>query len=69
MAEANAKLMNKALNVFGMGVPDMPKMEKPKDMPLADDKERMAQKEREAQRRRAGKGRAGTILSENSKLG
>lgn len=66
---AVGRTFNKALNIFGMGVPDMPKMEDPKEMPVADDKTRMANKEREAMRRRRGKGRAGTILSEGSKLG
>lgn len=63
------RTINKGLNLFGLGVPDMPKMEEPKAAPDVDDAERQRQSEREMQRRRKGKGRDGTILSETSKLG
>lgn len=63
------KTLNKGLNLLGLGVPDMPKMEEPKAAPDVNDAERMRNAEREMQRRRKGKGRAGTILSESSKLG
>lgn len=64
-----AKPLNKVLNIVGMGVPDAPKMEEPEAAPVANDAASRAAAEREMQRRRAGKGRVGTILSENSKLG
>lgn len=64
-----AKALNKVLNVVGMGVPDAPKMEDPKAAPDVDDKQRQAGMEREAMRRRKGRGRTGTILGESDKLG
>lgn len=63
------RTLNKALNVVGLGVPDMPDIEEPKAAPEADDPERQRTAEREMQRRRKGKGRTGTILTESSKLG
>lgn len=69
MAKAVGNVFNKALNVFGMGVPDTPKIEDPKAAPDVDDASRQAGMERQAMRRRQGRGRAGTILSESDKLG
>lgn len=66
---AVGKGFNKVLNVFGMGVPDMPDVEDPKAAPDVDDKARQANTEREIARRRKGKGRAGTILTGSDKLG
>lgn len=63
------KAFNKVLNVFGVGVPDAPKVEDPKTAPDVDDKSRQAGMEREAMRRRRGRGRAGTILNESDTLG
>lgn len=64
-----AKAMNKVLNLVGMGVPDSPEMEDPKAAPDVDDKQRQAGMERDAMRRRKGRGRTGTILGEGDKLG
>lgn len=64
-----AKAMNKVLNLVGMGVPDTPEIEDPKAAPDVDDKQRQAGLEREAMRRRSGRGRTGTILGESDKLG
>lgn len=66
---AIGKTFNKVMNVFGMGVPDAPKVEDPKAAPDVDDKSRQAGMERDAMRRRQGRGRTGTILSESDKLG
>lgn len=66
---AVGKAFNKVLNVVGMGVPDMPDIEKPKEAPVSDDDQRRIAAEREAMRKRRGRGRAATILTENSKLG
>lgn len=63
------KAFNKVMNVFGMGVPDAPKLEDPKAAPDVDDASRQAGMERQAMRRRQGRGRAGTILNESDKLG
>lgn len=63
------KAFNKVMNVFGMGVPETPKLEDPKAAPDVDDKSRQAGMERDAMRRRQGRGRTGTILSESDKLG
>jgi hypothetical protein len=63
------KAFNKVMNVFGMGVPETSKLEDPKAAPDVDDKSRQAGMERDAMRRRQGRGRTGTILSESDKLG
>lgn len=64
-----SKAFNKVMNVFGMGVPETPEVEDPKAAPDVDDASRQAGLERDAMRRRQGRGRTGTILSESDKLG
>lgn len=50
--------------------PEQPKVEEPKTAPLPDDISARRKRERSMQRRRAGTGRAGTMLTDNdTKLG
>ena len=49
--------------------PAAPKMAEKKTAPVADDREKMRAQQKKVARQYAGAGRAGTILSEGSKLG
>lgn len=47
----------------------IPKLPDKKEAPVIDEESKLAAAQREAQRRFAGQGRAGTVLSERSTLG
>lgn len=49
--------------------PDIPNVETPATAPVPDDQSRQQSQARQAQRRYAGQGRSGTVLSSSSGLG
>lgn len=71
MGEVKRKLDKGDLvgQVLGLHTPDMPELPEVKEAPTPDDAGAKAERQRKAQRRYKGKGRAGTILSMRSGLG